>query len=47
MNHVIEIFGAVRKDLGIEMPKDGKTIRLTDTQIRANRGVEYVSSWPI
>ena len=47
MNHVIEIFRAVRKDLGIEMPKDGKTIRLTDTQIRANRGVEYVSSWPI
>ncbi|TKB62225.1 MAG: hypothetical protein E8D49_00470 [Nitrospira sp.] len=40
MDHVIDIFRTVRKELGIEMPKDGKNVRLTDTQIRANPGVE-------
>jgi CO dehydrogenase beta subunit/acetyl-CoA synthase epsilon subunit len=45
MNHVIEIFRAVRKDLGVEMPKGGKTVRLTGTQIRANGGIEHLSPW--
>ncbi len=43
MDHVIDIFRKVRKELGITMPKDGKTIRLTGTQIKANHGVERVS----
>lgn len=43
MDHVIDIFRKVRKELGITMPKDGKTVRLTGTQIRANHGVEWVS----
>ncbi|MBI5315016.1 MAG: 2-oxoglutarate:ferredoxin oxidoreductase [Nitrospirae bacterium] len=46
MDHVIEIFRAVRKDLGVEMPTDGKTVRLTGTQIRANHGVECVNPFP-
>jgi len=46
MNHIIETFKDVRKTLGIEMPKDGKTVRLTSTQIRANRGIERVKPRP-
>ena len=46
MDHVIDIFRTVRKELGIEMPKDGKNVRLTDTQIRANPGVERVNPRP-
>ncbi len=42
MDHIIDIFRSVRKQLGIELPKDGKTVRLTGTQIRANHGVERV-----
>ncbi len=42
MNHIIDIFRSVRKELGIQMPKDGKTVRLTGTQIRANHGIEQV-----
>ncbi len=45
-NRVIEIFQAVRKDLVVEMPTDGKTVRLTGTQIRANLEVEYVNPFP-
>jgi hypothetical protein len=40
MDHIIEIFRAVRKELGIEMPKDGRTVRLTDVRVRANGGIE-------
>lgn len=43
MDHIIEIFRAVRRELGIELPKDGKTVRLTTPQIRANGGVEAVN----
>ena len=46
MNHIIEIFKDVRKTLGIEMPKDGKTVRLTSTQIRATGGIERVKPRP-
>ena len=42
MDHIISIFRTVRKELGIGLPKDGKTVRLTGTQIRANHGVERV-----
>ncbi len=47
MNHIIEIFKTVRNDLNIPMPKDGKTVRLTGTQIRANGGVERLCPWPV
>jgi len=47
MNHIIEIFKSVCKELGIQMPKDGGTVRLTGTQIRANHGIERVSPWPV
>ncbi len=46
MDHIIEVFRAVRKDLGIRLPDDGKTIRMTGTQIRANHGVERVNPLP-
>jgi hypothetical protein len=46
MDHIIDIFRSVRKGLGIEMPKDGKTVRLTGTQIRANHGIERVQPIP-
>lgn len=46
MDHVIDIFRTVRKELGIEMPKDGKNVRLTETQVRANPGVERVNPRP-
>jgi hypothetical protein len=42
MDHIIEIFRKVRKELKIVMPKDGKTVQLTGTQQRANNGVERV-----
>lgn len=42
MDHVIDIFRTVRKELGIAMPKDRKTVRLTGTQVRANHGVEWL-----
>jgi hypothetical protein len=35
-----------QKELGIEMPKDGKNVRLTETQVRANHGVEQVNPQP-
>jgi len=43
MDHVVAVFRKVRKELGIAMPKDGNTVRLTGTQIRANHGVESVN----
>jgi hypothetical protein len=43
LDRIIEISKTVRKELGIEMPKDGKTVHLTATQIRANHGVERVN----
>ena len=46
MDRIIDVFRTVRKDLGIEMPKDGKTVRLTGTQVRANRGIERVNPQP-
>jgi hypothetical protein len=46
MDHIIEIFKTVRKDMGIDMPKDGNTVRLTGTQIRANHGIERVNPLP-
>jgi hypothetical protein len=45
MDHIIEIFRGVRDELRIPMPQDGKTVRLTGAQIRANAGVEYVHPW--
>lgn len=42
MDHVIDIFRRVRKELGIAMPADGKTVRLTGVQARANQGVERI-----
>jgi hypothetical protein len=46
MDHIIEIFKIVRKDMGIDMPKDKRTVRLTGTQIRANHGIERVNPLP-
>ncbi len=46
MDHIIEIFKTVRKDMGIDMPNDGNTVRLTDTQIRAKHGIERVNPLP-
>lgn len=46
LDHIIKIFKTVRKEMGIQMPKDGKTVRLTGTQMRANRGIEYVNPSP-
>jgi len=46
MDHVIEIFRTVRKELGIKMPKDGENVRLTETQVRANHGVTRVNPRP-
>ncbi|HXF93908.1 MAG TPA: hypothetical protein VNK46_14240 [Nitrospiraceae bacterium] len=43
MDHVIDIFRKVRKELRIAMPKDGKTVRFTGTQVRANHSVESVN----
>jgi len=43
MAHIVEVFRRVRQELGIRMPPDGKTIRLTQTQQRANGGVEWVA----
>jgi hypothetical protein len=43
MDHLIEIFRTVRRELGVELPPDGKTIRLTPPQSKANQGVERVS----
>jgi hypothetical protein len=44
MDHVIDIFRTVRKELGIEMPKDGQNVRLTQTQVRAIHGIERVNT---
>ncbi len=46
MHHIIEIFRTDRKDMGIEMPRDGKTVRLTGTQIPANHEIERVNPLP-
>ena len=43
MDHVIEIFRTVRKELGIKLPKDGKTVRFTPPQRRANHDEEWVA----
>jgi hypothetical protein len=43
MDHIIDIFRAVRSELGIKMPADGKTVRLTTPQCKANAGVEWIS----
>lgn len=42
MDHVIDVFRRVRRELGIAMPADGKTVRLTGVQSRANHGAEWV-----
>ena len=44
MDHIIDIFRTVRKELGIDMPKDRKTVWLTETQVRANHGAKRVNS---
>jgi hypothetical protein len=38
----VQDFDAEKANHLIEMPKDGKTVRRTGTQIRANHGVERV-----
>lgn len=43
MDHIIGIFRKVRQELGITMPADGKTVRLTSPQSKANNGLEWVS----
>lgn len=43
MDQIIEFFRQVRKELGIAIPADGKTVRLTGTQAKANCGQEWVS----
>jgi len=43
MNHIIEVFRRVRKELKIAMPQDGKTVKLTSTQSRANGGITHVN----
>ncbi|WP_447974803.1 carbon monoxide dehydrogenase beta subunit family protein [Nitrospira sp. Kam-Ns4a] len=43
LDQIIEIFRAVRTELGVPMPADGKTIRLTGAQRRANHGAERVA----
>lgn len=45
-DYIIDIFKIVRKDLGIQIPKDGKTVPLTGTQIRTNHGIESVNPRP-
>ena len=47
MDHVIRIFRQVRDKLGIKMPQDRKTVQLTSTQVRANRGEERVRPYPL
>jgi hypothetical protein len=42
-SHIISIFRKVRKELGIKLPADGKTISLTGTQIHANQGEKSLS----
>lgn len=43
MDHIIEVFRCVREELKIPMPKDGKTVRLTPTQVRLNGGITHVN----
>lgn len=43
-SHIISIFRKVRKELGIKLPADGKTISLTGTQSHANQGEKTLSS---
>ncbi len=47
MDHIIDIVRLVRQSLGIPTPADGKTVRLTGTQVRANHGVTHVRPWPV
>tara|TARA_B100001079_G_scaffold194652_1_gene168371 strand:+ start:153 stop:872 length:720 start_codon:yes stop_codon:yes gene_type:complete len=42
-DHMIKIIRRVRQELGITLPTDGKTIRLTTTQSSANNGMESLS----
>jgi len=42
-DHIIEIFRRVREEMGISLPPDGKTIRLTDVQSDANEGEKFLS----
>ena len=44
MDHIIRIFRKVRNELGITMPVDDKTVRLTSPQSKANGGLEWVSA---
>lgn len=43
MERIIGIFRKVREEMRIAMPKDGKTVRLTGTQVRANKEMEWVN----
>ncbi|MBI3595578.1 MAG: 2-oxoglutarate:ferredoxin oxidoreductase [Nitrospirae bacterium] len=43
MDHIIDIFRRVRKELKIAMPKDGKTVRLTPLQIHMNGGKTHLN----
>lgn len=42
-SHILSIFRRVRNELGIKLPADGKTIRLTGTQSHANCGATSLS----
>lgn len=41
MDHIVDVFRRVRRELRIPMPKDGKTVRLTPTQVRLNGGITH------
>jgi len=42
-DHIIGIFRKVRKEMGISLPQDGKTVHLTGMQSCANEGEEFLS----
>ena len=42
-DHIIEIFRNVRKEMGINLPPDGKTVNLTKVQSCANDGLKFLS----
>ncbi len=40
-DHIISIFRRVRNELKIPMPATGDTVKLTDTQSKANGGLSH------
>jgi hypothetical protein len=40
-DHIISIFRRVRNELGIAMPADGKAVKLTSIQSKANGGLSH------